>query len=123
MKTKRSQAIYAQRRTTVRLLLFINAALWGVLSVSTPIEMLLDSNGFPTALAGFLLLFNATVMFILGKTLAKWGKLAYRIAVAVVLLNAALAFTGLPDLLYTSAFFVDVLILLGLFSLRGYYGR
>lgn len=121
MKTKRSQLIYAQRRNIARVLFFMSAVLWGMLTVSISVEMLLDSNGFPTVLVGFFLLFNAAVMFIFGRTLADWGKLAYGIALVAVLLNAALTFTGLPDLLYASALILDVLILLSLFSLREYY--
>lgn len=121
MKTKRLKIVYARQRGIARALLFMNALLWVVITIVTSIDMVANSNGLPTVLAAFFLLFNATVMFLFGRTLDSWDKPVYGIALVAVLLNAVLAFTGLPDPLYMSALILDILILLSLLSLQKYY--
>lgn len=121
MKTKRLKIVYARQRGIARVLLFMNALLWVVITIVTSIDMVANSNGLPTVLVAFFLLFNATVMFLLGRTLDSWDKPVYGIALVAVLLNAVLAFTGLPDPLYMSALILDILILLSLLSLQKYY--
>lgn len=121
MRKQREKAIFAQRGNIARVLFYLNAVLWLVISAGILVEMLLDNNGLSTLLVGIFLLVNVTAMFFGGKMLAQKEKWTYIFALVVVVLNIALAFTGVPEPLYITALIIDGIILWVLISLRKIY--
>lgn len=122
MRKQREKIFFTQRSSMARALFYLNTVFWLLLSVNTLAAMIVDDNsGFTVGLTAFFLLVNVLAMFLGGRLLGQAEKWTYVFALIVALLNAALSFTGVPDLLYTTALVIDVLILLALFSLRNIY--
>ncbi len=111
--------LFAQRGSMARVLFYLNAAFWLYQLLDTLSAMIVDGNGgFSIALVGFFLLMNVLALFFSGRLLDQTEKWTYIFALVVIVLNIALAFTGVPDILYVTALTIDVIILLVLFSLR-----
>lgn len=122
MRKQREKILFAQRGMITRVLFYLNAAFWLVLSVNTLTSMIVDGNqGFPIALVAFFLLVNVLALFFSGRLLDQNEKWTYIFALVVAILNTALSFTGVPDLLYVAAFVIDLIILFVLISLRNIY--
>ena len=122
MRKQREKMFFAQRGTIVRVLFYLNAVFWLILSLNTLASMVVDGNqGFPVALVAFFLLVTMLSLFFGGRLLDQNEKWTYIFALIVVLLNTALSFTGVPDILYLIPFVIDVIILLMLISLRNIY--
>ncbi len=122
MRKQREKMFFAQRGTIVRVLFYLNAVFWLILSLNTLASMVVDGNqGFPVALVAFFLLVTMLSLFFGGRLLDQNEKWTYIFALVVVLLNTALSFTGVPDILYLIPFVIDVIILLMLISLRNIY--
>jgi len=122
MRKQREKMFFAQRGTIVRVLFYLNAVFWLILSLNTLASMVVDGNqGFPVALVAFFLLVTMLSLFFGGRLLDQNEKWTYIFALVVVLLNTALSFTGVPDILYLIPFVIDVIILIILISLRNIY--
>lgn len=122
MRKMRENTLFAQRGSIARVLFYLNAAFWLFLSLNVLAEMIVDGNsGFSVVLVGFFLLVNVLAMFFSGRLLDQTEKWTYVFALVVAILNIALAFTGVPDLLYVTALVIDAIILLALISLRNIY--
>lgn len=122
MRKQREKMFFAQRGTIVRVLFYLNAVFWLILSLNTLASMVVDGNqGFPVALVAFFLLVTMLSLFFGGRLLDQNEKWTYIFALVVVLLNTALSFTGVPDILYLIPFVIDVIILIMLISLRNIY--
>ncbi len=122
MKKQRKKTVFAQRGSIARVLFYVNAALWLLLSLNTLAEMIVDNNdGVSVALVSFFLLVNVLAMFFGGRLLNQTEKWTYIFAFVVVLLNIALSFTGVPELLYFTALVIDLIILMALISLKENY--
>jgi hypothetical protein len=121
MRKQRETQLFSQRGSIARVLFYLNAVLWLILSLKTLVDMLLDNNGLSMLLVGIFLLINIAVMFVSGKMLDQNEKWTYIFALVVVVLNIGLAFTGVPELLYVTALIIDVIILWVLISLRNIY--
>jgi purine-cytosine permease-like protein len=122
MKKQRKKTVFAQRGSIARVFFYVNAALWLLLSLNTLAEMIVDNNdGVSVALVSFFLLVNVLAMFFGGRLLNQTEKWTYIFAFVVVLLNIALSFTGVPELLYFTALVIDLIILMALISLKENY--
>ena len=121
MRKQRETQLFSQRGSIARVLFYLNAVLWLILSLKTLVDLLLDNNGLSMLLVGIFLLINIAVMFVSGKMLDQNEKWTYIFALVVVVLNIGLAFTGVPELLYVTALIIDVIILWVLISLRNIY--
>jgi hypothetical protein len=122
MRKQREKILFAQRGMITRVLFYLNAAFWLVLSINTLASMIVDGNqGFPIVLVAFFLLVNVLALFFSGRLLDQNEKWTYIFALVVAILNTALSFTGVPDLLYVAAFVIDLIILFALISLRNIY--
>ncbi len=119
MRKQREKILFAQRGSMARVLFYLNAAFWFFQFLNTLSAMIVDGNGgFSISLVGFFLLMNVLALFFSGRLLDQTEKWTYIFAFVVVVLNIALAFTGVPDILYITALTIDVIILLVLLSLR-----
>jgi hypothetical protein len=119
MRKQREKILFTQRGSMARVLFYLNAAFWLYQLLDTLSAMIVDDNsGISVALVGFFLLMNVLALFFSGRLLDQTEKWTYIFALVVIVLNIALAFTGVPDILYVTALIVDVVILLVLFSLR-----
>ena len=122
MKKERKKIVFSQRGGIIRALFYLNAVFWLALSLTTLANMIVDGNqGFSVTLVAFFLLVNVLSLFFGGRLLDQTETWTYFFALVVVILNAALSFTGIPDFLYLTAFVMDVIILLMLISLRKIY--
>ena len=122
MRKEREKIVFSQRGGIVRMLFYLNAVFWLVLSLNTLASMIVDGNqGFPIALVAFFLLVNVLFLFFGGRLLDQNEKWTYIFALVVVILNTALSFTGIPDILYVMPLVIDIIILLVLISLRKIY--
>ena len=122
MRKQREKILFTNRGSIARVLFYLNAAFWLYLSLNTLAGMIVDGNsGFSTTLVGFFLLVNVLALFFSGRLLDQNETWTYIFALVVVLLNTALSFTGVPDLLYIIALVIDVIILVMLISMRKIY--
>jgi len=121
MRKQREKIIFAQRSSIARALFYLNTALWLLLSLNILAEMILDNNELSVLLVGFFLLINMIFMFVGGRLVNMAEKWAYIAALVIVILNIVLTFTGVPELLYVTALFIDIIILGILISIRGIF--
>lgn len=122
MRKQREKIIFEKNGKIARWLFYLNAFFWLFMTLFTLVNMVDDGNtGFSVGLVAFFLLVNVLALFFGGKLLDQTETWTYIFAIVVVVLNIALAFTGVPDLLYVTALVLDVFILLVLFSLRSIY--
>lgn len=122
MRKEREKIFFSQRSGIVRILFYLNTALWLLLSLNTVVSMIDDNNaGFPIALVAFFLLLNVASLFFGGRLLNQAENWTYIFAIIVVVLNILLTFTGIPELLYVAALVIDGIILSMLISIRGIY--
>ncbi len=121
MRKQTKEILLAKRVNTTRVLFYLNAILWLVISIFILVKMIQDDNRLSALLVGFFLLVNVLAMFFSGKMLDQKEKWTYIFALVVILLNIGLVATGIPDLSYVAVLVVDGVILLALISLKDIY--
>ncbi|MBL8101843.1 MAG: hypothetical protein JNM02_04885 [Anaerolineales bacterium] len=118
MRKQREKALLAQRSGMVRVLFYLNTALWLFLSLNTLAEMIVDGNELSALLVGFFLLVNVLALFFSGWLLDTSQKWTYVFAFIVAVLNIIVSFIGVPDFLFVTSLIIDFITLGVLISIR-----
>ena len=112
----------ASRKTLVRILFFINAALWLGYVVYIYYDMAVVNKNLTSAdIVSLFVFFNAALMFVSGWQLAKSESWAYYLAMVVVGINLLLTLLNIQDLFFLGIFLLDLFILLSLIPIRKSY--
>ncbi|MBE0672127.1 MAG: hypothetical protein IH588_16225 [Anaerolineales bacterium] len=118
MRKQREKALLAQRSGMVRVLFYLNTALWLFLSLNTLAEMIVDGNELSALLVGFFLFVNVLALFFSGWLLDSTKKWTYVFAFIVAILNIIVSFIGVPDFLFVTSLIIDLITLGVLISVR-----
>ncbi len=112
----------ASRKTLVRILFFINAALWLGYVVYIYYDMAVVNKNLTSADIVALFVFaNSVMMFVSGWQLAKSESWAYYLAMVVIGINLLLTLLNIQDLFFFCIFLLDLFILLSLIPIRKSY--
>ena len=112
----------ASRKTLVRILFFINAALWLGYVVYIYYDMAVVNKNLTSADIVSLFVFaNSVMMFVSGWQLAKNESWAYYLAMVVIGINLLLTLLNILDLFFLGIFLLNLFILLSLIPIRKHY--
>ena len=124
-KTKAPSAIKQvspSRKTLVRILFFINAALWLGYAIYIYYDMAVVNQNLTSADVVTLFVFlNSGLMFVSGWQLAKNESWAYYLALIVMGANLLLTLLNILDLFFLGVFLLDLFTLLSLIPIRKIY--
>ena len=114
--------VLPSRKTLVRILFFINAALWLGYVVYIYYDMAVVNKNLTSADIVSLFVFaNSVMMFVSGWQLAKNESWAYYLAMVVIGINLLLTLLNILDLFFLGIFLLDLFILLSLIPIRKHY--
>ncbi len=110
------------QKTLVRILFFVNAALWLGYVVYIYYDMAVVNKNLTSAdIVSLFVFVNAVAMLISGIQLAKTQKWTYYLALVVVGANLLLTLLNILDLFFLGVFLLDLFILFNLWRMRRNY--
>jgi hypothetical protein len=124
MKTrgKWAKQIDLRNKIIVRVLFFLNSILWLIYTVYIYFDMaVLNGNEFSADIATIYALFNSILMFVCGMVLGREKPPSFYFSLIIVISNTILTVFDLSDLIFITAFVLNVAILWLLISLRRAY--
>lgn len=121
-RSKWAKQIDQRNKNIARALLFLNSILWLVYTIYIYFDMaVINRNEFSADIVTIYVLINAILMFICGIVLGREKPPSFYFCLIVVIPNIILTAWNLSDLLFLTAFILDILVLWLLISLRRLY--
>jgi len=118
---KRSQELVERRKRTIRVLLYLNSAVWLLNGGNFIYKMIVDNNTVTAALVAFFFLINILALVLVARILEDPEKWVYVTALVILSLNTLLIFIGFPDILDVLSLFINAAIFANLIPLKAYY--
>ncbi len=118
---KRSQELVERRKRTVRVLLYLNSAMWLLNGGNIIYKMIADSNTVTAALVAFFFLINILALILVARILEDREKWVYVTALVILEISTLLIFIGFPDILDAILLLINAAIFVNLIPLKAYY--
>jgi len=118
---KRSQELVERRKRTIRVLLYLNSAVWLLNGGNFVYKMLADSNTVTAGLVAFFFLINILALILIARILEDREKWVYVTALVILGLSTLLIFIGFPDILDALSLLINAAIFINLIPLKAYY--
>jgi hypothetical protein len=121
-RSKWAKQVDLRNKIIVRVLFFLNSFLWLIYTVYIYFDMaVLNGNEFSADVATIYAFINSALMFVSGIVLRREKPPSFYFSLVIVLFNTILTVFDLSDLIFVTAFVLNIAILWLLISLRRVY--